>query len=135
MKDFLLVIIDLDLLEFLLFLLLDNSHELVSLLSSLETQESLLLSSLGFSSYLHVLQNSEFLLMLFSFLCSGMSLRLLKGSLSSESIDFSLSIGSLLLKLSEPLDFLLLLFLLSLLLLNYLFFSLSFLCVLSLIHI
>ena len=101
-------------------------HVVLSFDSCLFSQSSSFFLELFLSSNLHIGLNSLSLgcFELFSF--SGHSFTLLKSSLGSESIDLSLSIGSLFLELSESLDFTLLFFLHALSFLLGLEFSLVF---------
>lgn len=99
------VLLDLSLLQLDLLLLLNLVHVVLSLNASLLSQGRGLLLELLLSGLLEISLDalSLGLLKLFSF--SGLSLALLKGSLGPKSIDFSLSIRSLFLELSETLDF------------------------------
>ena len=99
------VLLDLSLLQLDLLLLLNLVHVVFSLDASLLSQSRGLLLELLLSSFLEISLDalSLGLLELFSF--SGLSLALLEGSLSSESINFSLSVSSFFLELSETLDF------------------------------
>lgn len=104
------ILLNLSLLEFYLLLFLDLMHVVLSLNSSLFSQSRGFLLELLLSSFLKISLNSLSLglLKLFSFSC--LSLTLLEGSLSSKSINFSLSISSLLLQFSQSLNFTLFLF-------------------------
>lgn len=98
------VLLDLSLLEFHLLLFLDLVHVVLSLDSGLLSEGRSFLLELLLSSLLEIGLNalSLGLLQLFSF--SGVSFALFEGSLGPESINLSLSISSLLLKLPKSLD-------------------------------
>ena len=101
----LLLLLDLALLLLDLLLFLDLEHVVLSFDSGLLSEGALLLLELHLSSNLKISLNPLLLLMLKSFSLPSLSLTLLECSLRSQSINLSLSISSLLLELSESLDF------------------------------
>jgi len=102
-----LLLFDLSLLLFNLLLLLDLIHVVFSFDSCLLSKAQLLLAELFLSSYLEVGLDSHSLLSFQSFPLSGLSLAFLESSLSTKSVNLSLSISGLFLKLSKSLNFLL----------------------------
>ena len=85
------------LLGFNLFLLLNLGHVILSLNLSLSGKTGLLFSKLSLSCYLEVGLNSLSFELLESFPLSSLSLSFLEGSLGSEGVNFSLSVGCFLL--------------------------------------
>ena len=108
-ESILLLLFNLSLLLFDLLLLLDLEHVVLSFNSSLLSERALFFLELHLSGNLKISLNSLSLCMLESFSLPSLSFSFLKGSLSSQRIDLSLSISSLLLELSKSLNFSLLL--------------------------
>jgi len=108
-KSVFLLLLDLSLLVFNLLLFLDLIHVVLALNSGLLSKTRLLLWELFLSGNLKIGLDSLSLLGLESFPLPGLSLTFLECSLSSKSINLSLSISSFFLKFSKPLDFLFLL--------------------------
>lgn len=103
-------------LSFDLLLFLDLVHVVFALNTGLFGKSRLLFSKLAVSCNFEVGLDSLSLDLLESFSFSGLSITLFESSLGSEGVDFSLSISSLFLELSQALDLTLLLLLDSLLL-------------------
>ena len=108
------VFLDFTFLSFNLFLFLDLTHVVLTFNTSLLSQIYLLLIELSLSGLLKIGGNTLSLFMLKLLTKTSLSLTLLKGTFGSKSVNFSLSIGSLLLKFSELLDLTFLLILKSL---------------------
>ena len=98
------VFLDFTFLGFNLFLFLDLTHVVLTFNTSLLSQIYLLLIELSLSGLLKIGGNTLSLFMLKLLTKTSLSLTLLKGTFGSKSVNFSLSIGSLLLKFSELLD-------------------------------
>lgn len=111
LEDLLLFLLDAALLLLNLLLLVDDSEELVALLLGLLSQTLFSLEELPLSSVLEVAEDLLFVLEVPALLVAGLSLPLLEGALGSEGVDLGLSVGSLLLELSETSDLTLLLLL------------------------
>lgn len=103
-KSLALILLNLALLLFNLLLFLNLAHVVLTLNTSLLSQVDLLLLELSLSSLLKICSDSLSLLMLELFSKTCLSFTFFECTLSSQSINFSLSIGGFLLKLSELLD-------------------------------
>lgn len=108
------VFLDFTFLSFNLFLFLDLTHVVLTFNTSLFSQIYLLLIELSLSGLLKIGGNTLSLFMLKLLTKTSLSFTLLKSTFGSKSVNFSLSIGSLLLKFSELLDLTFLLILKSL---------------------
>lgn len=96
----------------LVFLLaINNAEEIVTLCLSLGGKGVLTLVKLSFASNLELSILALKTLLLSDLLAAGLALTLFEGTLGTESINLRLSVGSLLLHLTETGNFLLLLFL------------------------
>lgn len=96
--------LDLSFLILLILLLFDDSKELVTLSLSLLSEHDLTLYKLFTAGNIKILCIQASFFSLLSLFSAGFALTLFEGALCSQSIDFSLSVGSTLLKLTEALD-------------------------------
>lgn len=113
---------DLMLEHLLLLLLLNDAQELVSLGLGLLSKHDLVLHKLSLAGHVEVFGIFLSFDSLLAFLCTSLSLTILECTLSTESIDFTLTISSLFLKVTHSLDLFLLLVSLATLLSSLLFF-------------
>ena len=101
--------IELALIIFLLLLLLDDAEELISLSLGLGGHQDLFLNELPLSNLIQLNCLFALQLRLLNLFTAGFTLAIFESSLGSECIDLTLTISCALLKLSETLDFELLL--------------------------
>jgi hypothetical protein len=111
LQYFLLFLLNVSLLLLNLLLFLDYAKELITLLLSLFREALLSFKELPLSGILKVSEDLLFVLEIASLLIASLPFTLLEGSLSSKSINLSLTVSSFFLKLSQASDFALLLFL------------------------
>lgn len=106
----------------LLLLLLDDAQELVSLGLGLLGKHHLVLHKLSFASIVEVCGIFLPFDSLLALLSTGLALTIFEGTFGTEGIDFTLTISSLLLKITHALDFFLFLVSLASLISGFLFF-------------
>lgn len=108
-----------------LFLGLNDAEELIALLLGLLSQSALSLEELLLASHFHLSLHLLTPLKLLAFFLTSIPLGLFEGTFGAQSIDFSLSILSLFLEVTETLHFTLLFFLDAALFSHLLFLTLS----------